>query len=181
MKKRSILLLSGLLAISAAGMATASAFIIDNAAKVTAQGTVDSVLVLGWNTSGVTNVSGLTPETMVYKEIKLDAPVASTGQTAYFHMSMTAKPNKSIKGLKVEVATSTWAVQNAPEAIATLEDTGNVSDILTYETAVSDVVTYYLRISIDATEFATYVAEEVCSFEGQISFAYNNIASGGQA
>lgn len=177
MKKRSIILLSGLLAISAAGMATASAFIIKDAASVSASGTVDSVLVLGWGENKVSNITGLTPDNMIYREVQLAAPVASTGQSAYFHAALAAKDEHSIAGLKVEIATTTWAATVSPNPIATLG-----GDTLAYHATITDATNYFVRVSIDPAEYDKYVAntDGQTPFGGTLSFNYNNEEGGAQ-
>lgn len=170
MKKRSIFLLAGLLTVSAAGMATASAFIIQEATAKNTTATVDSVMILDWGTEqAVANIGSLTPGAPQFRTISVKAPVKSTSVTddAVFTCSVAAKEGNIITGLDVAIATTTWD-DSATTAVETLN-----AENLSYSATITEDITYYLRITINATEFEKYKDNTAGgTFGGTITLSY---------
>lgn len=171
MKKRSIFMLASILAASFAGMATATAFIINDAASKTVQETVDGALILNWGDTGsFNNVENLRPTAPQTKNIQVKAPSRSEGVTdaAYLTLTLAAKEGNVIDGLTVKVYNVNIDLAENKDAVA-LSTLGGTT--LTYKTAaITTDTTYYLSFALDATAYEGYVNSN--NFGGTLTASY---------
>ena len=183
MKKGKIAFLAGLLACSLAGVATASALIVTGAHAPQQEGTTDSVLYLEWGSQeDLSNISNLTPDAPQYRKVSVAAPQKSASApngkfTVSLGLNMSVDPDagneRSADGLSIDIYDT--AFNNDGSNTGTRVGSG----ALTTETSpISEVVTaakvYYLKISIDATEYAKYLDAGTYKKElmAVISFSY---------
>lgn len=169
MKKRSIALLCSLLALSVAGVATATALIVSGANAPTQQGSTDDVLYLAWGTEeSLANITNLTPDAPAYRKVSVAAPEKSASApdgkftvTLGVNTGVSSEKTLSMEGISVAVYDKAFKEDGTPGDDATRVGTGDLTP--SYPSA-SEVVTaakvYYLKISISQAAFDAYASED---------------------
>ena len=169
MKKRSIALLCSLLALSVAGVATATALIVTGANAPTQEGSTDDVLYLDWGTEeSLANITNLTPDAPAYRKVSVKAPEKSASApdgkftvTLGVNTGVSSEKTLSMEGISVAVYDRAFKEDGTPGDGATRVGTG---DLTTSYTSASEVVTaakvYYLKISISEAAFDAYASED---------------------
>ena len=177
MKKAPFIALSGLMALSLAGAGVASAFVINDAATASINSVeVEDVLILRWGQDqSVANITNLAAGTYQYRSVSVAAPVKSEGNaaTAALTITIAAKDGCTMHGLTVELGDEDLNVQSP-----TIDYTLVAGTLDTKAIAISAAATWYLRISIDADEYAKYVAGTA---DGYTAFGATITAAYGQA
>ena len=172
MKKRSIALLCSLLALSVAGVATATALIVSGANAPTQQGSTDDVLYLAWGTEeSLANITNLTPDAPAYRKVSVEAPQKSaSAPDGKFTVTLgvnegvtpSAEKTLSANGISVAVYDKAFKEDGTPGDEATRVGTADLT-VPSYPSA-SEVVTaakvYYLKISISKEAFDAYASED---------------------
>lgn len=167
MKKRSIALLCSLLALSVAGVATATALIVSGANAPQQQGSTDDVLYLTWGTEeSLANITNLTPDAPAYRKVSVEAPQKSASApdgkftvTLGVNEGVTPSAGKtlSMEGISVAVYDKEF-IEGEPDPEATL-----IGNLTPSNTSASVVVTaakvYYLKIEITQAAFDAYASE----------------------
>lgn len=168
MKKRSIALLCSLLALSVAGVATATALIVSGANAPTQEGSTDDVLYLAWGTEeSLANITNLTPDAPAYRKVSVKDPEKSASApdgkfTVELGVNEGVTPSAgktlSMEGISVAVYDKAF-IEGEPDPTATL-----IGNLTPSNTSASEVVTaakvYYLKISISQAAFDAYAAED---------------------
>ena len=169
MKKRSIALLCSLLALSVAGVATATALIVTGKKADQQEGSTDDVLYLAWGTEeSLANITNLTPDAPEYRKVSVAAPERSeSAPYGKFTVSLdvnegvtpSAGKTLSADGISVAVYDKAFKENGEPGDGATRVGTGDLTPL--YSSA-SEVVTvakvYYLKISISQEAFDAYAS-----------------------
>lgn len=168
MKRKSICLLAGLLIASTAGMATATAFIIKDAASSSVSESVTGTLVLAYGEKQEwANIESLSPTNPKFSSIELKAPIrsANVSDEAKLTLTLAAKIGCSIEGLTIKIATKDWQAGSVADSdvVATLnsETTTYVSD------AIDDAKTFYLKYEISQSAYDEYVKLAEAGTESQ--------------
>ncbi|MDY6275892.1 MAG: hypothetical protein SPL75_00150 [Bacilli bacterium] len=168
MKKRSIALLCSLLALSVAGVATATALIVSGANAPTQEGSTDDVLYLDWGTEeSLANITNLTPDAPAYRKVSVKDPEKSASApdgkftvTLGVNTGVSSEKTLSMEGISVAVYDRAFKEDGTPGDGATRVGTGDLTP--SYPSA-SEVVTaakvYYLKISISQAAFDAYASE----------------------
>ena len=168
MKKRSIALLCSLLALSVAGVATATALIVSGANAPQQEGSTDDVLYLAWGAEeSLENITNLTPDAPAYRKVSVAAPEKSTSApdgkftvTLGVNSGVTPSEGKtlSMEGISVAVYDKAF-IEGEPDPEATL-----IGNLTPSNTSASVVVTaakvYHLKISITQAAFDAYASED---------------------
>ena len=169
MKKRSIALLCSLLALSVAGVATATALIVSGANAPQQEGSTDDVLYLAWGAEeSLANITNLTPDAPAYRKVSVAAP-QKTGSAPDGKFTVTLGVNEGVTpsadktlsadGISVAVYDRAFKEDGTPGDGATRVGTGDLTP--SYPSA-SEVVTaakvYYLKISISQAAFDAYAS-----------------------
>ena len=169
MKKRSIALLCSLLALSVAGVATATALIVTGANAPTQDGSTDDVLYLAWGAEeSLANITNLTPDAPAYRKVSVAAPEKSASApdgkftvTLGVNTGVSSEKTLSMEGISVAVYDKAFKEDGTPGDDATRVGTGDLTP--SYPSA-SEVVTaakvYYLKISISQAAFDAYASED---------------------
>lgn len=167
MKKRSIALLCSLLALSVAGVATATALIVSGANAPTQEGSTDDVLYLDWGTEeSLANITNLTPDAPAYRKVSVKDPEKSASApdgkftvTLGVNTGVSSEKTLSMEGISVAVYDRAFKEDGTPGDGATRVGTGDLTP--SYPSA-SEVVTaakvYYLKISISQAAFDAYAS-----------------------
>lgn len=165
MKKRSIALLCSLLALSVAGVATATALIVTGKKAEQQQGSTDDVLYLAWGTEeSLANISNLTPDAPAYRKVSVEAPQKSASApdgkftvTLGVNEGVSSEKTLSMEGISVAVYDKAF-IEGEPDPTATL-----IGNLTPSNTSASVVVTaakvYHLKISITQAAFDAYASE----------------------
>ncbi len=169
MKKRSIALLCSLLALSVAGVATATALIVSGANAPTQEGSTDDVLYLAWGTEeSLATISNLTPDAPAYRKVSVADPQKSASApdgefTATLSVNEGVTPSAgktlSANGISVSIYDQAFVDGEAPEGAHRL-GTGDLQ-LPSYPSASEDVTAakvYYLKISITKAAFDAYAS-----------------------
>lgn len=183
MKKGKVVLLSGLLAFSVAGVATASALIISGANTYVDDGETDSVLYLEWgSTEDLSSVGNLTPDAPAYRMVSVAAPqksaTAPDGKfTAALGVNSSVSPEEgntlSAEGISVSIFDKAYEKDGT--------NTGNrvgTGDLTIATSPISEVVTaakvYYVKITISQEAYDMYLDVETNQKElaAKITFSY---------
>ncbi len=169
MKKRSIALLCSLLALSVAGVATATALIVTGKKADQQEGSTDDVLYLAWGAEeSLANITNLTPDAPEYRKVSVAAPEKSASApdgkftvTLGVNTGVSSEKTLSMDGISVAVYDRAFKEDGTPGDGATRVGTG---DLTPSYTSASEVVTaakvYYLKISISQAAFDAYASEE---------------------
>lgn len=169
MKKRSIALLCSLLALSVAGVATATALIVSGANAPQQEGSTDDVLYLAWGAEeSLANITNLTPDAPAYRKVSVAAPEKSASApdgkftvTLSVNSGVSSEKTLSMEGISVAVYDKAFKEDGTPGDDATRVGTGDLTP--SYPSA-SEVVTaakvYYLKISISQAAFDAYASED---------------------
>ncbi len=167
MKKRSIALLCSLLALSVAGVATATALIVSGANAPQQEGSTDDVLYLAWGAEeSLANITNLTPDAPAYRKVSVAAPEKSASApdgkftvTLGVNTGVSSEKTLSMEGISVAVYDRAFKEDGTPGDGATRVGTGDLTP--SYPSA-NEVVTaakvYYLKISISQAAFDAYAS-----------------------
>lgn len=167
MKKRSIALLCSLLALSVAGVATATALIVNGKKADQQEGSTDDVLYLAWGAEeSLANITNLIPNEPAYRKVSVAAPEKSASApdgkftvTLGVNTGVSSEKTLSMEGISVAVYDRAFKDDGTPGDGATRVGTG---DLTPSYTSASDVVTaakvYYLKISISQEAFDAYAS-----------------------
>lgn len=188
MKKGKIAFLTGLLACSLAGVATASALIVTGAHAPQQSGKTDEVLYLDWGAEEqLDTVGNLQPDSPAYRKVSVAAPQKSTSApNGKFTVSLGVNTGVSPTGDNtlsaegISVAIYDTAFETNGTNTGTRVGSG---DLTIATTPISEVVTaakvYYLKISISQEAFDMYldVATNKKELAAVITFSYGpNVA-----
>ncbi len=149
MKKRLAFLSLGLV-VGLAGVATASAFVLNGTATSSIDGGLDQGLILNWgDTAKIADVKDLQPGLDQIREIKLAAPVKSETVGGSGQLSFVLADAQNVPGLQIEVSSTNWGNPDVPvNVVLTLDSTdvdGEITiDLNTWTTNMS----YFVRFSI---------------------------------
>ncbi len=205
MRKKKRFALFSLLLVGLFGIGTASAFLINEAVGGSHSETIDGAIILKWGTDKALDaVTDLVPTSPVYRRVSLEAPqkAGTVTDTPTFSVSLVpglAQENKyvSLRGIKVEFATSTWLVgagESAPTPVLTLDwstgtwlegapgaagvvDTDGNPEAQSTAITGTDPVLYYIKISISEEAFAKYAGDNNYLLNGKLALSYKLVAA----
>lgn len=184
MKKRSIALLCSLLALSVAGVATATALIVSGANAPQQNGSTDDVLYLAWGTEeSLANITNLTPDAPAYRKVSVKAP-EKTGSAPDGKFTVTLGVNEGVSpsagktlsadGISVAVYDKAFKEDGTPGEGAVRVGTADLT-VPSYPSAnevVSAAKVYYLKISISQEAFDAYAsASATTELAAKITFS----------
>lgn len=169
MKKSRKIFLGTLMACSLVGIGTATAFLVTGA-HTDITGQADEAIILNWDEQNTVtaDIQTLTPSNPAFLHVGVKAPQKTTGATGDAKVTFALSvgecadaDNENIVGLKIEIADTDWGVE-APtpiETISTVDNTTNAGVSYTTDAITEDDI-FYLRVSIDADNYAEYYAPE---------------------
>lgn len=148
MKIKKAVLSLGLL-LAAAGVATASAWVINDATAST-QGAVDQGIILDWGEgSTLGDLTSLTYGSPVVQKVTVKKPQASEGVTGYAKVSF-ALTGDNISTIQVEVNDSKWASAEGKSDATLNADTTSYDYYVGIATIEDAGLTYWVRYSLSA-------------------------------
>lgn len=137
------------LVLAAAGVATASAWVIQDA-NASAQGAVDQGIILDWGEgSTLEDLTSLTYGSPVVQKVTVKKPQYSAGVTGYAKVSF-ALSGDNISTIQVEVSDEEWST-TVTKGDATLNSAMTSYDYYVDITTIEDAgLTYWVRYSLSA-------------------------------
>lgn len=170
MKKRSIALLCSLLALSVAGVATATALIVTGKKAPQQEGSTDDVLYLAWGAEeSLANITNLTPDAPEYRKVSVAAPQKSASApdgeftvtlSVNEGVSPSAGKTLSANGISVAIYDKAFKNDGTPGDEAVRLGTADLT-VPSYPSVSEDVTAakvYYLKISITPEAFDAYAS-----------------------
>lgn len=137
------------LVLAAAGVATASAWVI-NVATASTQGAVDQGIILDWGEgSTLGDLTSLTYGSPVVQKVTVKKPQASSGVTGYAKVSF-ALTGDNISTIQVEVNDSKWASAEDKSDATLNADTTSYDYYVDIATIEDAGLTYWVRYSLSA-------------------------------
>lgn len=178
MKKKTIVALSALLLVSAAGIGTAAAFLLTGSQE-SVSGEADESILLDWGeTSGFADIDDLTPDNPKLLSIAVKKPNKTENSQGTPTFSLTIASNEdsapddmvvnTFAGLTIKVSETEFTGDTDPEGTLTM-NTGSDPAAPQVDNPISiqctddkftdaDTLTFYIQISVDQSLYDTYFA-----------------------
>lgn len=148
MKIKKAMLSLGLV-LAAAGVATASAWVIQDA-NASAQGAVDQGIILDWGEgSTLGDLTSLTYGSAVVQKVTVKKPQASSGVTGYAKVSF-ALTGDNISTIQVEVSEEEWSTTVTEGDVTLNSSTTSYDYYVDIATIEETGLTYWVRYSLSA-------------------------------